>query len=127
MRAVGVNVTLCGQLRPRRGSASRSASTPRHALSGVAPVAAVGTTVLWRPRRARSARHRPSVGCGLLAGRAIRRAEGRVSLSPALASVEQLVLHDSWPSLVERKPASRVRDDSPRERIGVDQNLVHIG
>ena len=38
----------------------------------------------------------------------------------------QLVLEHAWPALVKRQPIARIGNDAPSQRIGVNQNLMHI-
>ena len=35
------------------------------------------------------------------------------------------MFHDTGPARRERPPLPRVRNDAPRQRVGVDQNLLH--
>src|SRR5688572_16298102 len=43
-----------------------------------------------------------------------------------VTGIDERPLHDAGPALVERETTARVRDDSPRQRITVDQDLQHL-
>src|SRR5216683_2744241 len=44
--------------------------------------------------------------------------------SHAMAEFMQLVFKDSWPAFFKGKPLACVRNNSPSQRIGIDENVM---